>query len=95
LLRPYNPKEYYLNTLKIDRIKGEMTRAAKAGEIYHLWWHPHNFGAFPEESLAGLKEILTHYDRCKREYGMQSLSMSEIANQVAGNPAIRQTSKAN
>jgi hypothetical protein len=95
LLRPYNPKEYYLNTLKIDRIKGEMTRAAKAGEVYHLWWHPHNFGAFPEESLAGLKEILTHYDRCKRESGMQSLSMVEIANQLAGNLAIQETRKAN
>jgi peptidoglycan/xylan/chitin deacetylase (PgdA/CDA1 family) len=93
LLRPYNPKEYYLNTLKIDRIKGEITRAAKAGEVYHLWWHPHNFGAYPKESLSGLKEILNHYDHCKREYGMQSLSMGEIANQLTGNPAVRETGK--
>lgn len=78
LLRPYNPKEYFLNTFKIDRIKTEMTRAARAGEVYHLWWHPHNFGRYPEQSLAGLKEILVHYDRCRKEWGMGSGTMGEI-----------------
>lgn len=82
LLRPYNPKEYFLNTLKIRRICNEMTRAAKAGQVYHLWWHPHNFGAFPEESLSGLQEILSHFRKCQKMYGMESLSMKEIAEKV-------------
>ena len=79
LLRPYNPNEYFLNKLKIRRICEEMTRAARAGQVYHLWWHPHNFGAFPEQSLSGLKEILSHYSACRSAYGMVSLNMSEIA----------------
>jgi hypothetical protein len=68
--------------MKIDRIKNEMERAAQHGEIYHLWWHPHNFGHYPKESMDGLEEILNHFAMCKEKYGMQSLSMGEIAEQV-------------
>ena len=80
LLRPYNPGEYFLNALKIKRITTEMERAAKAGEVYHLWWHPHNFGNYPSQSLMGLKKIMEHYSYCRRTYGMQSLSMSETVD---------------
>lgn len=81
LLRPYNPNELVLNRLKMDRICNEMNRAAKSGEIYHLWWHPHNFGAFPEESLKGLAAILNNYSSCNTAFGMESLSMREISDQ--------------
>ena len=79
LLRPFRPQELFLNRLKINRIKAEMTRAAQLGEIYHLWWHPHNFGAYPEESLSDLTDILRHYSDCRQKHGMQSLNMGEIA----------------
>lgn len=82
LLRPYRPKELFLNSLKIKRIKSEMERAARKGEVYHLWWHPHNFGHFPKESMEGLKQILDHYAFCRERYGMQSLSMGEVADLV-------------
>jgi hypothetical protein len=78
LLRPYNPKEGLLNNLKIRRIRSEMSRAARRGEVYHLWWHPHNFGNYPQESLQGLREILTHFDYCRQRWKMQSLNMGEI-----------------
>jgi peptidoglycan/xylan/chitin deacetylase (PgdA/CDA1 family) len=80
LLRPYRPQELLLNHLKIVRIKSEMTRAAKAGEVYHLWWHPHNFGHYPSESLRDLKKILTHYAHCRSVYNMQSMNMKELAS---------------
>lgn len=82
LLRPYRPKELFLNKMKITRIKNEMERAAQQGEIYHLWWHPHNFGHYPNESMKGLKEILDHFAMCREKYGMESLSMGEIAERV-------------
>lgn len=82
LLRPYRPSEYFLNTMKINRIKSELERAAKRGEVYHLWWHPHNFGSFPEQSIAGLKEILEHYDFCRSRYTMESLTMGETADRI-------------
>jgi hypothetical protein len=79
LLRPYNPSEGFLNGMKIDRIRKEMTRAAEKGEVYHLWWHPHNFGRYPQQSLIGLKEILSHFRLCRERYGMVSLNMGEVA----------------
>ena len=77
LLRPYSSNKF-LNDLKLKRIKSEMTSAAKNNEIYHLWWHPHNFGNNPDENIADLKEILNHFLDCKEKYGFQSATMNEI-----------------
>lgn len=85
LLRPYNPKELILNNFKIHRIQSEMTRAAQHGEVYHLWWHPHNFGNFPHQSLEGLKQILQHYLVLHKRYEMESLSMGEVVKLRLGN----------
>ena len=82
LLRPYRPKEFFLNQLKIERIKDEMTRAAQSNEVYHLWWHPHNFGWHPKESIAGLEEILKAYKNCNEKFGMTSLNMNEVTETV-------------
>jgi hypothetical protein len=82
LLRPYQKKEMFLNDLKIARIKSELSSAAMNGEVYHLWWHPHNFGHYPEENLEGLKQILNHFSLCRKRYGMESLSMGEVAELV-------------
>jgi peptidoglycan/xylan/chitin deacetylase (PgdA/CDA1 family) len=82
LLRPYRPSELFLNNFKITKIKSEMTRAAEQGEVYHLWWHPHNFGNFPEESLRGLEQILEHYEFCQTRWRMRSLNMEEIFLQI-------------
>lgn len=82
LLRPYRPKEFFLNDFKINRIKAEMSRAANAGEVYHLWWHPHNFGNYPQQSLAGLQEILTHYAELNQMGKMISLNMGEIGDEL-------------
>lgn len=81
LLRPYNPSEFFLNSLKISRIKNEIESAAKNCEVYHLWWHPHNFSKFPDQNLKGLKEILEHFARCRDTYKMESLNMAEVASQ--------------
>jgi peptidoglycan/xylan/chitin deacetylase (PgdA/CDA1 family) len=83
LLRPYNPKEYFLNAVKISRIASEMERAAKRNECYHLWWHPHNFGNYPEQSLAGLRAILEAYRKCNTAWGMVSMNMKELSSMVS------------
>ena len=44
-LRPYSHNLAFLNGMRLNRIKREMIHAAQYNEIYHLWWHPHNFGA--------------------------------------------------
>ena len=68
MLRPYSPKLSFLEGLRLKRIKKEMTYAAKKGEMYHLWWHPHNFGANMEENLRFLESILQTYKSCNEKY---------------------------
>ena len=75
VLRPDDPKEYFLNTWKRRRIFNEMEAAARENSIYHLWWHPHNFGHHPEENLTLTTDICRH----ARTLGMQSLSMGQLA----------------
>jgi peptidoglycan/xylan/chitin deacetylase (PgdA/CDA1 family) len=77
LLRPHS-NNIVLNKLKLRRIKSEMSYAAKNREIYHLWWHPHNFGDNPEENLSDLKKILDHFIECHKKYDFQSANMGEI-----------------
>jgi peptidoglycan/xylan/chitin deacetylase (PgdA/CDA1 family) len=83
LLRPFSPVRW-LNSLKIARIKAEMTAAAKKKEVYHLWWHPHNFGEHPEENLADLREIVHHFDDLKKLYNFRSRHMAGLMEQVEG-----------
>ncbi|ELR70613.1 hypothetical protein C900_03594 [Fulvivirga imtechensis AK7] len=79
LLRPYRPKEFVLNRLKIEKIKKEMLVAAQNNEVYHLWWHPHNFGNHTQQNIDGLVEIANHFRRLHEEFGMVSRNMGEIA----------------
>jgi len=82
LLRPYSPRQLFLNRLKINRILAEMEEAARAGEVYHLWWHPHNFGNHPRESMEGLLRILKHYQHLQRKHGMESCTMAELTQKL-------------
>lgn len=69
-----------LRNLKMTRILSEMTYAAKNKEIYHLWWHPHNFGDQPEESLKDLKRLLEKFQKLQTAYNFRSSSMGEVGN---------------
>lgn len=80
LLRPYSPKQVFLNGLKISRILSEMEEAARHDEVYHLWWHPHNFGNFPKENMEHLNQILSRYSHLRDKFGMDSYSMAEMAD---------------
>lgn len=77
-LRPYTHKERFIQKLKIGRIKSEMTTAAKHNRVYHLWWHPHNFGHSTQKNIAALEEILQHYEKLQQQYHFTSASMIEM-----------------
>ena len=76
-LRPQN-KIGLLNSVRLLRIKNEIIQAAKNGEVYHLWWHPHNFGIDTEGAIKALKSILETYSKCNELYQMESLTMKQI-----------------
>lgn len=76
--RPYYPKLKYFESLKIKRITNEIKNAAKKGLIYHLWWHPHNFGANVDYNLSELEQVLSCFKECSKSMGMKSLNMGEL-----------------
>ena len=81
-LRPFSPHLSLFDALRLRRIKRSMTHAARTGGIFHLWWHPHNFGAQSEQNLLQLQQILDHYRTLQERYGFISLNMSEIADRI-------------
>lgn len=82
-LRPYMPALRALEPLRRRRIVGELEHAARTGFLYHLWWHPHNFGTHLEENLEMLRAILRCHRDCREKWGMRSLSMEEVVAEVA------------
>jgi len=84
-LRPFSPRLNFLEGLKIRRIKKSMTYAAKNKLMYHLWWHPHNFGRFQQENLKNLHSILQHFQTLQTKYGFESNSMIEYSTTVLKN----------
>lgn len=81
-LRPYSRKLRVLEPLRRRRPKAGLRAAARRGEIYHLWWHPHNFGVDLEENLAALCAILDEFQNLQDRYGMMSLTMAEVAGKA-------------
>ncbi len=79
ILRAYSSKLRRLEPLRLKRITDGMTLAAKQNKLYHLWWHPHNFGLNQDENLSFLGDILTAFSSLQKMYGMQSLSMLDVA----------------
>jgi peptidoglycan/xylan/chitin deacetylase (PgdA/CDA1 family) len=79
-LRPWAGK--HLEPLRRQRIALALRRAARSRRIFHLWWHPHNFGAHTDENLAFLRSILGEFDRLRSRHGMQSLAMGDVADRL-------------
>src|SRR5690606_22407517 len=79
-LRPFSSKLRFLEQIRLQRILRSMTHAAKNRKVYHLWWHPHNFGANQNENFGFLIKILEHYQFLNTKYGFESLTMQELSN---------------
>jgi peptidoglycan/xylan/chitin deacetylase (PgdA/CDA1 family) len=83
-LRPCRVGLEPLERLRLRRILGGMASAARGGSVYHLWWHPHNFGVHIEKNLEFLRQILLGYARLRDRYGFASLNMGEVADNLRG-----------
>jgi peptidoglycan/xylan/chitin deacetylase (PgdA/CDA1 family) len=92
-LRPYSKRLRFLEPLKILRITDELRNAAKRGAVYHLYWHPHNFGMNLQENLSGLREVLNTFMQMRTQYGMRSLTMAEIAKELSAEQRIPTTGR--
>lgn len=74
-----SPASKLLAIPRLRRILSEMRQAARNNRVYHLWWHPHNFGGRPDLSFWMLEEILGQFRILAHEYGMRSMTMSAVA----------------
>ena len=80
--RPYSKHMAVLEPLRMRRIFMQMTFAAKHNQVFHLWFHPHNFGCNTKRNLQNLEQILLHYRALKAQYGMESMTMGELGDIV-------------
>ena len=78
-LRPWSRRLRSLEWLRLYRLKRSMTRAARRGEVFHLWWHPENFGRNCQENLRVLDQLLQHFEKLRQRYAMSSFAMGDIA----------------
>lgn len=81
-LRPYTQKLKSLEKWRLKRIKDSMTYAANNGLVYHLWWHPHNFGVNISENFSFLEQILIHAQKLNHQYKFESVSMQQLSNEL-------------
>jgi peptidoglycan/xylan/chitin deacetylase (PgdA/CDA1 family) len=83
-LRPYTARLRHLDRVRLRRIIGEMRHAAERGSVYHLWWHPHNFGRNLKENMKFLGAVFDAFADVRRAHAMESLTMDEVAARVLG-----------
>jgi peptidoglycan/xylan/chitin deacetylase (PgdA/CDA1 family) len=81
-LRPCPDPGGAMARLQRGRIHAAMAQAAEDGRIFHLWWHPHNFGRQQDANLLFLEGLLEEFAQLRRRRGMVSASMSEVAAAV-------------
>jgi peptidoglycan/xylan/chitin deacetylase (PgdA/CDA1 family) len=79
-LRPWSRTLSPFEPLRLARLKNAMTHAAKTNGIFHLWWHPHNFGANTDQNIASLKILLEHFEKLNDKYGMTAKCMGDFAD---------------
>lgn len=77
-LRPFRPCLKLLDPARFARIRTSIRHAARNHEIFHLWWHPHNFGHGIQQNMDFLRRVLEEVNRCRRTEGMLSLTMAQV-----------------
>lgn len=78
-LRPCAGRLAAFQPLHLATIRRGMTSAAKKGQVYHLWWHPHNFGRNLAANMAGLEGVIQHFVRLQDLFDMKSYAMGDFS----------------
>jgi len=84
-LRPVSNRLSAFEGLRKQRIVKALEQAAKSKEVFHLWWHPHNFGVNTEDNINFLESILSAFSDMRSKYGMISLNMREVSKLISDN----------
>ena len=82
-LRPVAKNLAALEGLRRRRIINGIKHAAINRQLFHLWWHPHNFGVNTDANIRFLESILSFYAGMNKKHGMKSLNMGELGELLA------------
>jgi peptidoglycan/xylan/chitin deacetylase (PgdA/CDA1 family) len=53
--------------------------AAQKNGVFHLWFHPHNFGVQLQRNMDSLGIVLDEFEQLRKQHGMRSMNMQEAA----------------
>lgn len=81
-LRPFNRTNRIFEPLKVKRIKKAMQYAANNNEVFHLWWHPHNFGNDIDKNFINLEQIFKEYKELNETSNFRSITMTGLAKEI-------------
>jgi len=81
-LRPVTSDKGLLNRIQLRRLVKCMEDAANTKGIFHLWWHPHNFGLNLEPNIEFLRKILESFRVMHDRGSIRSMSMAEVADRA-------------
>lgn len=81
-LRPWTRVAAPMDPLRLRRITRGLDEAAERGKVFHLWWHPHNFGLQTAQNIDFLRRVLDHAASLRDENRLLSLNMAELATRV-------------
>ena len=81
-LRPVSRALAPLEPLRATRVLAGMRDAARTDRLYHLWFHPHNFGENLERNLHFLERILVEARQLDHVHGWPSLTMGEVGRRL-------------
>lgn len=75
--RVTNARFPLLDRLSRLRLVRGVAEAARKRSTFHIWCHPHNFGAHPR-TLDSFRRLLDEVDIIRRRHRLRSLTMSEL-----------------
>ncbi|PSP77008.1 hypothetical protein BRC81_11755 [Halobacteriales archaeon QS_1_68_20] len=67
---------------QVERAKKGLERAADRGEVFHLWFHPFNFGSDPEGHLDLFERVLSYAADLRRDDRLEILPIDEACRNV-------------
>lgn len=79
-LRSYSKKLAVFDRIRFNRIARSMEHAAVNNRLFHLWWHPENFGVHTAQNIEFLRKILNHFKELQKKHGMKSMNMRELSS---------------
>ena len=56
-----------------------MKFAAINNRLFHIWFHPHNFGVNTQKNINYLLEIILYFKYLEKRYNMKSMNMRELS----------------